>query len=277
MHGVSDFYMGRQIDGTRPYQEDYFACHIPENGDNEREVLLVLADGMGGHFGGAEASETAVSSFINHYEHANGDSATRLRECLDVANQSVRERAERANRFEDMGCTLVGCLISGDSVYWVSVGDSPLWLLENDALVRLNEDHSLRPFLEALVDAGRMTPEEFETDSRVHQLRSAVMGDELALVDQDRATVCAGQHLILASDGLETISEREISEICTVCDNPGDVVDALLRTVEGKRSPNQDNTTVMVYRHIPFSEFHQRSENMREAPTVPLWGVGQAQ
>ena len=270
MNNLGDFCAGDKINGDRPYQEDWFAYRVFNSDSGEGEVLMVLADGMGGHAGGAEASHTAASCFLDHFEEARGDVASRLRECLDAANQAVESRAAEDMSLANMGCTLVGCLVTGDDMYWVSVGDSPLWLLEDGKLVRLNEDHSMRPYLEALVEAGQMTEEDLANDYRVHQLRSAVMGDELALVDQNREPMhlSAGQKLILASDGLETISEAEIAEVCADHDKPSDAVRALLNAVEEKRRPHQDNATALVYRHAEPSDFLETLKRSEEVPTL---------
>lgn len=270
MNNFVDFCAGDKINGDRPYQEDWFAYQVFNSDSGKGEVLMVLADGMGGHAGGAEASYTAASCFLDHFGETQGDAAARLRECLDVANQAIESRVTEDISLANMGCTLVGCLVTGDDVYWVSVGDSPLWLLEDGGLVRLNEDHSMRPYLEALVEAGQMTEEELADDYRVHQLRSAVMGDELALVDQNKEPMhlSAGQKLILASDGLETISEAEIAKVCADHDNPSDAVRALLNAVEEKRRTHQDNATALIYWHTESSDFLEMLKRSEEMPTL---------
>ena len=82
-----------------------------------------------------------------------------------------------------MGSTVVVAVISRDGIDWISVGDSPLWLFRDGRLRRLNADHSMAPVLASLVAAGRMTAEQAATDSNRHALRSAVMGEEIHLVD----------------------------------------------------------------------------------------------
>ena len=246
---TADLCAGCQIGGARPYQEDYFRCHAAARDGGGADALLVLADGMGGHAGGAEASETAVTRFTERFEKLEGGPAERLREALRAANEAVGERAARTAT--NMGCTLAGCLVAGDDAHWISVGDSPLWLLDGEELRRLNADHSMRPLLEEEVAAGRMTREELAADYRVHQLRSAVMGMRLDLVDQNPAPLRlrAGQQLILASDGIETLAEEEIAAVCAARAAPADAARALLDAVEQRRAPHQDNATALVYRH----------------------------
>ena len=59
-----------------------------------------------------------------------------------------------------MGATLVAAVVIGSALYWVSVGDSLLWVCRDGRLHRLNADHSMRPVLQDLVELGRMTEEE---------------------------------------------------------------------------------------------------------------------
>ena len=124
MNQIASLCAGAQIGGARPYQEDCFRFHAEARGGGAADALLVLADGMGGHAGGAEASETAVTRFIERFGKIEGGPAERLREALRAANEAVGERAARTAT--NMGCTLVGCLVAGDDAHWISVGDSPL-------------------------------------------------------------------------------------------------------------------------------------------------------
>ena len=249
MDRSEDLCTGGQVGGARPYQEDYFRYRAAPRSGGGSDALLVLADGMGGHAGGAEASETAVTRFIERFGKLEGGPAACLREALRAANEAVGERAARTGT--DMGCTLVGCLVAGDDAHWVSVGDSPLWLLDGGELRRLNADHSMRPLLEEEVAAGRMTRAELAADYRVHQLRSAVMGRRLDLVDRnpEPLRLRPGQRLILASDGIETLEEKKIAAVCAAREAPADAARALLDADEKRRAPHQDNATVLVYRH----------------------------
>ncbi len=163
MKGLSGQVAGDQIAGARDYQEDAFEVSELRKGD-AYELLLVLADGMGGHAGGERAGKLAVATFIAHFERAGdvagdvaGDAAPhlnlRLRSALDAANAAIGEDAAKDSRYAEMGCTLLACLITGSALHWVSVGDSPLWLLRGAHMPRLNAAHSMRPVLEDLVEA----------------------------------------------------------------------------------------------------------------------------
>ena len=115
----------------------------------------------------------------------------------------------------------------------------------------LNADHSMAPFLADLVATGRMTEEEAARDPSRHSLRSAVMGDDIHLIDVSSQPVAVrkGDRLLLASDGLMTLSDQEIAEILRKTQDAPleDSAAALIQAVEAAEHPYQDNTTVLLY------------------------------
>ena len=139
-----------------------------------------------------------------------------------------------------MGSTVVAAVISQHGLDWISVGDSPLWLFRDGTLHRLNADHSMAPVLANLVAVGRMTEEEAATDSNRHALRSAVMGDEIHLIDVSSQPVAIrkSDRLLLASDGVMTLEDEEIARIIeNKHDAPlEEVAEALIHAVEESRT-----------------------------------------
>ena len=124
---------GGQIAGAREYQEDDFRIVGFRDRDPDGcDLLLVLADGMGGHRGGARASRLAISTFVDAFPQETGRATARLRAALEAANAEVGRVAEEDRRYHGMGCTLVACAVTDDgAVHWISVGDSPLWRVRN--------------------------------------------------------------------------------------------------------------------------------------------------
>ena len=250
---VGRWVAGDQVQGDRDYQEDDFsvtslraAADLP----GEDGLLLVLADGMGGHAGGAVASRTVVETFRESFNSEDGI-AEQFSAGIEAANAAVRAKQESAPALSEMGSTLVAALVVGSALYWASVGDSLLWLFRNGRLLRLNEDHSMRPLLLDLVELGRMTEEEALGDARLHQLRSAIFGETVALVDLgvEGYPLQVGDLVLLASDGLETLSEGALTDALRAGgDDAQAIVRALLDGVAARGAPGQDNATVLVYR-----------------------------
>ena len=148
-----------------------------------------------------------------------------------------------------MGCTLIGTTFSAPGIEWVSVGDSPLFLIRGGEIVLLNEDHSLAPEIDKLAAAGKISWEQARNDPRRHFLRSALTGTEIDLIDRSHRPLALQPTTWWCWPA--TASRRwSHSEILRVVDayaaeGPEAIADALIRTVEGARDPFQDNTTVV--------------------------------
>lgn len=241
--------------GERERQEDeYLAASFDAAATDGCALLMIVADGMGGHAGGAEASERAVQGYFRAFADGAGGVAERLESSLDGASADVMAFREAHPELLGMGCTLVACAVteSGDA-HWVSVGDSLLLHLRggaDGAIARLNEDHSARPEYEEMVRQGRMTPEEFKT-APVHQLYSAIMGGHIEMIDAGSPPVRLepGDRLVVATDGLESLSNEEVQALCGEDRAMEEVVAETLAAVEGKARPHQDNVAVVAYRH----------------------------
>ncbi len=180
-----------------------------------------------------------------------GQSSDRLRACLQAANDALASAIDNNPELDGMGTTVVAVVVSPRGLEWISVGDSPLWLFREGQLRRLNADHSMAAVFADMVAAGRMTEEEAATDPKRHALRAAVMGDEIHLIDVSSQPVAIAKRdrVLLASDGLMTLSDQEIARILQAMrDAPlSEVTEALIKAVEDVGRPNQDNTTVLLY------------------------------
>jgi serine/threonine protein phosphatase PrpC len=221
---------GAQHQGARPYQEDSWAVRVLADGT----LLAVLADGMGGHAGGAVASRLAVGAFMMALEKGRG-----LADGLNAANLAVGQGAAQNAALENMGSTLVGALVKDDEVRWISVGDSPLFLASHGGIERLNADHSMAPQIEALVARGIITPEEAANHPGRHTLREAVMGQPLTLIDQGARRLAPGDRILVCSDGIQTLAEPRIAVAAEKS------VQALIDAVLAVRAPQQDNVTII--------------------------------
>ncbi|MGE0155082.1 MAG: PP2C family serine/threonine-protein phosphatase [Reyranellaceae bacterium] len=240
----------RKSQGGRPYQEDDCAIVHVRDGQGRDAVLAVLADGMGGHAGGAVASGVATRSFVETYRGSDAATSERLEAALSAANDSIAARADREPGLQGMGCTLVGLLAAGERLDWISVGDSPLWLFADGVLRRLNEDHSMTPLLKARVERGEMTANAAAMHPSRNALRSAVVGEDIPLVDLAFMPLQArpGDIVLLASDGLCSLDDGEILEILRRHRDGGAeaIAEELISAVDTLGRSDQDNTTVVV-------------------------------
>ncbi|MFB3116939.1 MAG: PP2C family serine/threonine-protein phosphatase, partial [Gammaproteobacteria bacterium] len=246
---------GTQIDGARDYQEDAFLItHLSDAHDNP-SALVIVADGMGGHAAGNVASNMAVQAF-NKYVTSNypsEDLAATLNESLLRANGAITDTVKETPALDGMGCTMIGLVIEGDHLWWVSVGDSHLYLLRDRKLTKLNADHSYGGFLDRMEAAG--TPVEAEQGLSRNMLMSAVTGADIAEIDCPPTpfTLEHDDKLIICSDGLDTLSEGKIIQYSDWSDTPKECAEALMDAVEDAAMPRQDNTTAVVVKIIDDS------------------------
>lgn len=221
---------GGQHQGARPYQED--SWRLVTLGDGS--LLAVVADGMGGHAGGAVASQLAVDAFVHAVEQGGG-----LDDGLHDANQAVGRGALARRELQGMGATLVAAQLRGDEVRWISVGDSPFYLVEAGKLVRLNADHSMAPQIDALVARGMLSAEDAENHPGRHTLREAVMGEPLTLVDRGSRRLGPDARLLVCSDGVQSLTNDQL--LAQAAQPVDRIVAAVLAVAEG----HQDNITVV--------------------------------
>ena len=226
--------------------------------------LLVLADGMGGHAAGDVASSLAVTGFCSAFE-APGmpeEPNERLMAALEAANYAIHDRVAAEPELTGMGTTLVAAVVEGRELRWVSVGDSPLWLVRDGEIRRLNANHSVAGELAEQVAAGEMTAAEAAEAPGRAMLFSALLGENIDLVDIPEAPVRleSGDVIMIASDGVETCSLEELIGIVGGRDDAAaELVDQILTAVEDHEIDYQDNATLIVCR-VSVSENQVASE-----------------
>ncbi len=192
----------------------------------------MVADGMGGHAGGAVASKVAVEAFVHAIEQGGGLADGLRRPMLRSAGPPPANPS-----LPGMGATLVAAQVRGDEVRWISVGDSPFFLVSSGSIEQLNADHSMAPQIDALVKRGVLTADEAEHHPGRHTLREAVMGQPLSLIDKGSRKLGPDVKLLLCSDGVQSLSEAEIAA------NAIKPVDGLVKAVLATAKEHQDNIT----------------------------------
>ncbi|MBP2239868.1 protein phosphatase [Cytobacillus eiseniae] len=236
--------------GTRAEQQDAFAfsdlddqAFIAQYG-----VLAVVADGMGGLIGGKEASQLAVHAFLEHYLHSAKTAAIpeRLREAAFIANEAVLQFARKKQMEESVGTTLIATVVLDNQLYWLSVGDSRIYLKKGECLTLLTTDHIYGKELAEKVARGEITAEEAENDPEKASLTSFIGLKQLEMLDvsSEPIPLNKGDSVVLCSDGLyDSITTDEMLDICRNFSTQ-EAAEALIQLVLSKQKPNQDNATV---------------------------------
>lgn len=248
-------FAGRQIIGSRKAQEDSYAFSIvADREEGVEKLLVVIADGMGGHTHGQRASQIAVEAFVEEFflHHPNLDSndAFALHESLMFANERISQSIDDSQgELEGMGTTLLAATVSiRHGVQWISVGDSPLFLYREESLRRLNADHSMRPFIAAEIAQGKLEAEALAYHPQRNVIRSALLGDEIPIIDAPTSPLALqpGDILLFASDGLQTLDDAAIAAF--LCENRDatapQLIRGLLAAVDELKNPKQDNVTI---------------------------------
>lgn len=241
----------KQIAGQRDSQEDSLRIvdDIPSP-DDSRTLLLVMCDGMGGHTGGAVASKLVSDTVVQTFRESDGTVPRRLRVSLEKAIEAVAARILSEPRLTGMGTTLIAAVLSKGRLFWLSVGDSVLWLLRGGKLTRLNQDHSMAPVLDRMVESGWISAEEAMADPTRHHLRAAVNSNRLQMLDlpSEPFALQAGDQLILASDGVMTLREPELTSILrSTASQPSDqTLEVLFAAVKSVHNPAQDNASAIL-------------------------------
>lgn len=240
-HGV-----GQWI-GTRPEQQDSVYVGTVHEG-----VLAVVADGVGGHEGGALASSEAVETFASAFEDAITDCEPQaaLDRALYEANAGIRQIKESDVRLRKMGTTLLACYLLEDCVYWISVGDSVLSRVRDGKLRVVNEDHSVGGLLRRQFEMGLISEQELEAEQNGHLIRSWVSGHEIPLIDRNRVSLETrpGDFYLLASDGLNVLARDHLEDVVRETNDPDRIVRRLIDDVRKLNRPKQDNVSVIALR-----------------------------
>jgi len=198
-----------------------YACSITDTGkvrqDNQDRLLcdpkrglFVVCDGMGGYQGGEMAAQIAVDTVDQAFLDLDNEQnlMPRLAEALARANEAVWKKAQTVAELSEMGTTVTVALIRSGHLYAGHVGDSPLFLLRSDGIMKLTNDHTLA---NKMITEGILTPADPACSQFSHILTRALGVEPMVNVDLMEMNLLSGDILLLASDGLtKLVTDEEI-------------------------------------------------------------------
>jgi serine/threonine protein phosphatase PrpC len=129
----------------RPHNEDHMAHVIPKDPQtlSKKGALFIVADGMGGHAAGEVASEIAVETVsVVYYQDENEDVSASLAYAIKRANMLIHQRAAENMLRSGMGTTCVAAALCGSTAYIANVGDSRFYLVRDNQIQQVSQDHS---------------------------------------------------------------------------------------------------------------------------------------
>jgi protein phosphatase len=230
----------------RPHNEDSGA--VKEN--NFGQLLAIVADGMGGHQAGDVASQMARDSMLTHWEQMTEflspvHAEKWLQETVSKVNETIYMHALDNPKCEGMGTTLVAVVCSNEFVTFSNVGDSRVYIFEDNLLKQMTEDHSL---VGELVRSGQLSQEEADHHPRKNVLMRALGTDKTIEVDVATVSWKDTSLLLLCTDGLTNmLTDNDImahlsqeTDLSTICDN---------LITDANDSGGEDNISISLVRH----------------------------
>jgi serine/threonine protein phosphatase PrpC len=215
--------------------------------------LFVVADGMGGHASGQDASRKAISVIAEHMlreiflpavASTNTGNEDELAAALKAAIQEANAALIATNTQEqsDMGCTVTAAVVHGDTAYIANVGDSRTYLLTATELRQITTDHSL---VAQLLAGGLITADEVYTHPQRNQIFRSLGDRQDMAVDLFVQQLQPGDRLILCCDGLWEMVHNEQME--TILRATHDVETACRELVDAANANGgEDNISVIV-------------------------------
>jgi serine/threonine protein phosphatase PrpC len=233
--------------------KDHFVRNFRDGADTG---LFKLLGGFGKYFSVTATDD--VSAWISQvnentsYVTSNAlesDASQLLCDALAAANRRLASEKAENPHLAEMGCTLIAVLVDQGRLWWVSVGDSHLYLLRDGKLEKKNALHSFGAMAEKMVANGQsLEGQDVKAFSKL--LVSAVMGNNIPFIDSPKEALelLPGDVVILASDGLNALSDGKLVYFAGGSESATDCVDSLLTSVEAANRKDQDNTTVVAFR-----------------------------
>ncbi len=239
------------IGKSRKKNEDRFLV-------NDELGLYIVADGMGGHAGGEEASRMAVETIEKvitrlkddldatlpyAYEEKIPPAARGLKYSVRLAGEKIYRKARQSPEYQGMGTTVTALWLEAKEAHIAHVGDCRGYLLRDGKIGQLTEDHS---WVQQQVDAGIISPEE----AREHELRNIITRsvgfEEDVKIDTYSKDLKPGDIHLICSDGLSNpVSEVELNEI-TLSSTPEMACQQMVDLANERGG--RDNITVVIVR-----------------------------
>ena len=170
--------------------------------------LFIVADGMGGHNAGDFASSYAVSVVLDTIRKDSDQNPIKLiRKAIETANRELLRQASRHEGMAGMGTTMVALTVVDHYAYVANVGDSRLYIINEDEMRQVTRDHSL---VEEMVRMGQITREEAMRHPDKNIITRALGASVNVNIDFFDLKLQPKSVLLLCSDGLTNMVEESV-------------------------------------------------------------------
>ncbi|PSB16110.1 Stp1/IreP family PP2C-type Ser/Thr phosphatase [Phormidesmis priestleyi ULC007] len=207
--------------------------------------FFIVADGMGGHAGGQEASRLATQAIqfcLDTRWQSTLPSQDLLEKSLLEANQAILDDQKQHPERSDMGTTVVVVIFRDEQPFCTHIGDSRLYRLRGSELEQMTEDHT---WVARAMRLGEITPDQARTHPLRHVLAQCLGREDLQQIEVKSLSVQSGDRLLLCSDGLtEELSDQRITDQLKPIQACEKAASALINAA--KEQGGRDNITVVI-------------------------------
>jgi PPM family protein phosphatase len=248
-------YFGKSDKGRiRKANEDYLTYEkIKDN-----EYLFVVADGMGGHRAGDVASKLGTVTFTKHYKFLrkkNNSINISMNRAVEKANAVILDKAASDPQKKGMGTTFSALIISDMKAYLAHVGDSRIYLIRDDALLRLTTDHT---FVGKMVEEGRITEDEARDHPQKNILYMSLGARQSFDPEMNKSfDIREDDIFIICSDGLSNMIEDSTIKEYILSYDTRESVEQLIRLAN--ENGGIDNITIQVI-HVNKNRIPSKTE-----------------
>lgn len=187
---------------------------------NRQFIIACVIDGVGGYQGGDIAAAIARSVIMKYLETLSNDVIETLQQAIVAANAKINQQKKAAGKNDRMACVLTCAVadIKNNKFWYAHVGDTRIYLLRDQSLIKISKDHSAVGFLE---ESGRLSEEEAMRHPRRNEINKALGFEEDITSAEDfietgESPFLSGDLLLLCSDGLtDMISSGTIVSVLT--------------------------------------------------------------
>lgn len=220
----------------------------------KKDRVFIVADGVGGNRSGEIASRTAVNSMAGFVEEhpvealsTEDEIRNYFLDCIAEANRKVRDVARWHARNRGMATTVVAAFVPynrDNSIYIVNVGDSRAYILRDDRLEQITEDHT---YVNTLVKAGIITKAEAMEREDKNMITRAIGADDVVEADVFNVGIEKGDIILICTDGLYSeVSEPELIAHLEKDESMSDICAELVETAN--LNGGSDNITAICIR-----------------------------
>ncbi|MES2013422.1 MAG: protein phosphatase 2C domain-containing protein [Pseudomonadota bacterium] len=228
--------------GPRPYNQDRLAYSYSKDA-----LLLVVADGMGGHKHGEVAAQLAVTAMTDAFQRLAvptlASPAKFLTDHIQQIHDTIDQYAQEHDMLEAPRTTIVAAVVQRGMLYCAHVGDSRLYHYRDGHLLFRTEDHSV---VQSLYNKGMISKDDMTTHPYRHKISNCLGGDVPPKIDlADRQELVEGDTILLCTDGVwGAVADNKIKHVLS-SPSIADGITTLLNLAETVSQQEGDNMSAI--------------------------------